>query len=70
MFPHLVTATDVPTLCKIDDVDFGGVDAGGWAHPPSPLPGARGGGGPGTAAPYVVPGPALPPLSCWRVLHI
>lgn len=30
VFPHLVTATDVPTLCKIEDLDFGGVDAGGW----------------------------------------
>ncbi|KAL4424345.1 hypothetical protein ABPG75_001646 [Micractinium tetrahymenae] len=27
VFPHLVTATDVPTLCKIEDLDFGGVDA-------------------------------------------
>lgn len=32
MFPHLVTATDVPTLCKIDDVNFDTVDAGGWGQ--------------------------------------
>jgi N-acetyl-gamma-glutamyl-phosphate reductase len=27
VFPHLVTAADVPKLVKIDDVDFAGVDA-------------------------------------------
>jgi N-acetyl-gamma-glutamyl-phosphate reductase len=27
VFPHLVTAADVPNLVKIDDVDFAGVDA-------------------------------------------
>lgn len=27
VFPHLVTASDVPKLVKIDDVDFSGVDA-------------------------------------------
>uniref|UniRef100_A0A383WDX4 Probable N-acetyl-gamma-glutamyl-phosphate reductase, chloroplastic n=1 Tax=Tetradesmus obliquus TaxID=3088 RepID=A0A383WDX4_TETOB len=27
VFPHLVTAADVPSLVKIDDVDFAGVDA-------------------------------------------
>lgn len=27
VYPHLITATDVPNLCKIDDVDFGAVDA-------------------------------------------
>lgn len=27
VFPHLVTAADVPKLTKIDDVDFTGVDA-------------------------------------------
>jgi N-acetyl-gamma-glutamyl-phosphate reductase len=27
VFPHLVTAADVPKLVKIDDVDFSGVDA-------------------------------------------
>ena len=29
VFPHLVTATDVPSLTKIEDVSFGDVDAGG-----------------------------------------
>ena len=33
VFPHLVTATDVPTLCKIDDVDWDQVDAGVCAAP-------------------------------------
>jgi N-acetyl-gamma-glutamyl-phosphate reductase len=27
VFPHLVTASDVPKLVKIDDVNFGDVDA-------------------------------------------
>lgn len=27
VFPHLVTASDVPKLVKIDDVDFSDVDA-------------------------------------------
>jgi len=27
VFPHLVTAADVPKLVKIDDVDFSSVDA-------------------------------------------
>ncbi|EFN50924.1 hypothetical protein CHLNCDRAFT_141716 [Chlorella variabilis] len=27
VFPHLITATDVPSLCKIDDVKWDGVDA-------------------------------------------
>ena len=27
MFPHLVTATNVPTLAKIGDVDWGDIDA-------------------------------------------
>lgn len=27
MFPHLVAATDVPSLVKIDDVDFSKIDA-------------------------------------------
>ena len=27
VFPHLITATDVPNLCKIDDVNFDSVDA-------------------------------------------
>jgi hypothetical protein len=27
VFPHLVTATNVPKLVKIDDVNFGDVDA-------------------------------------------
>lgn len=26
VFPHLVTATNVPALCKIDEVDWSGVD--------------------------------------------
>ena len=29
VFPHLITATDVPSLCKIDDVEWEQVDAGG-----------------------------------------
>jgi hypothetical protein len=28
VFPHLITATNVPSLCKIDDVAWDGVDAG------------------------------------------
>ena len=53
VFPHLITATDVPNLCKIEDVNFDSVDAvfcclphattqAGW--------GAKGGLGPGRGA--------------------
>lgn len=27
VFPHLVTATNAPKLCKIEDVNYGDVDA-------------------------------------------